>query len=65
MPKMSSLWIAAPLTAVVLLLTGCDEAEQDRTLYYQQGEYQGKADTPLTPEQLDELRGRARLQQGS
>lgn len=51
--------------AALLALTGlaaCDPDEQDRILYHEPGTYQGKTDTPLTQEQVRELRGRATLQ---
>lgn len=52
------------LIAAVLGLAACDESEQGRVLRYEKGTYLGKADTPLSEEQVDELRQRARMQQG-
>ena len=45
-----------------LSVGACREEEQDRILIQQKGVYQGPADTPLTEEQLRELRFRASQQ---
>ena len=45
-----------------LALGACREEEQDRILIQQKGVYQGQSDTPLTEEQLRELRFRANQQ---
>ena len=54
-----------PMMLGVLMLSGCDEHEQTRVLRYEKGTYLGKPDTKLDEETLNELRQRARLQQGS
>lgn len=56
--------LAVVFTALVSLaaLAACDPDEQDRVLYHEPGTYQGKVDTPLSQEQVRELRGRATLQ---
>ncbi|PTW60843.1 hypothetical protein C8N35_10322 [Breoghania corrubedonensis] len=48
------------LVALVVGLGSCREHEQGRPLVYEQGQYGGKKDTPLTAEQdrALELRGR-------
>ena len=63
----TSTWIISVLALSVagLGLGACDESEQDRILQYQKGTYLGPADPPLTPEQLDDLRYRTKLQGGS
>ncbi len=50
------------LAACLLLVQGCREEEQDRILLHEKGVYQGPGDEPLGPEQLDDLRERARTQ---
>ena len=45
-----------------LTVGACREEEQDRILFQQKGVYQGQADTPLTAEQVRELRFRASQQ---
>lgn len=50
------------IVAAALLLGACDESEQGRILNYEKGTYLGKADTPLSPEKVEELRQRATLQ---
>ena len=45
-----------------LSVGACREEEQDRILFQQKGVYQGQADTPLTEDQLRELRFRANQQ---
>jgi len=49
---------------MVLVLAACDEAEQGRVLRYEKGTYLGQEDTPLSEQQLDELRARAQMQGG-
>ncbi len=55
------------LTLAALLIAGialgaCDPNEQGRKWSYQKGTYLGEPPTPLTEEQLHELRDRARQQ---
>ena len=55
------------LTLAALLIAGialgaCDPNEQGRKWSYQKGTYLGEPHTPLTEEQLQELRHRARQQ---
>ncbi len=45
-----------------LAVGACREEEQDRILIQQKGVYQGQADTPLTEDQVRELRFRASQQ---
>jgi hypothetical protein len=42
----------------VALLQGCREEEPGRPLVYQKGTYQGQADEPLAPAQVEALRQR-------
>lgn len=64
MRKHSTLFVTAALLFGALALTGCDEGEQGRILRYEKGVYLGKPDSGLTEQQVDELRQRARMQQG-
>ena len=41
--------------ALMMILSGCAEEEQDRILQYEKGVYLGKADQNLTQEQLQKL----------
>lgn len=53
------------VTLLVLLapsLAGCREAEQGRTLDFNKGVYQGRADEKLGAEQAKDLRDRVELQ---
>jgi hypothetical protein len=45
-----------------VLLSACEPDEQDRTLWFEPGVYQGQEDAPLTEEKLNTLRQRARNQ---
>ena len=45
-----------------LAVGACREEEQDRILIQEKGVYQGQADSPLSEEQLRELRFRASQQ---
>ncbi len=45
-----------------LAVGACREEEQDRILIQQKGVYQGQADSPLSEEQLRELRFRTSQQ---
>ncbi|MEX0923195.1 MAG: hypothetical protein WDZ84_10500 [Rhodovibrionaceae bacterium] len=56
---------AAILVSMGLSLSACDEDEQDRILRYDKGTYLGEPDDPLDQGTLDELRNRARNQQGA
>jgi len=64
MRKHSHLLMIATLLIGGLALAGCDEGEQGRILRYEKGVYLGKPDPGLTEQQVDELRQRARMQQG-
>ena len=55
----------APLFAVAVLLSACDEDEQGRVLRYEKGTYLGPQDQELDQETLDALRQRARRQSGN
>ena len=61
--KRTLLALAAVLTAG-LVLSACDEAEQDRILRYEKGTYLGKTDQALSDRQLAALRARSRMQEG-
>jgi hypothetical protein len=54
----------AALVVVGLALAACDQNEQGRIRNYEPGTYLGQPDTPLTKEQRDALRQRARAQSG-
>lgn len=47
-----------------LVLSACEEAEQDRILRYEKGTYLGPKDQALSNEQQADLRARARMQEG-
>ena len=64
MRQKGSVLALATALAAMSLLTACDEQEQDRILRYEKGTYLGKPDTPLTEEQIEDLRLRARRQAG-
>jgi len=49
---------------VGLAIAACDQDEQGRVLTYEKGTYLGDADTPLSEEQVNELRQRAAQQAG-
>lgn len=61
----AKVWTITALLAAGIGLAACDEDEQGRILRYEKGKYLGPTEEPLTNEQLDELRQRVRLQQGS
>ena len=52
------------LVVAAFTLSACEEDEQDRVLRYQKGTYLGQQDQPLDEGTLNELRGRARNQEG-
>jgi hypothetical protein len=54
----------ATVLAAGLVLSACDEAEQDRILRYEKGTYLGKTDQALSSQQQAALRARSRLQEG-
>lgn len=53
---------AVLLCAAGLALSSCREAEQKRPLFYEKGEYGGKADEKLDQQKRDELRLRGQYQ---
>ncbi len=55
----------AALLIVGMALGACDPDEQGRQWSYEKGTYLGEPPTPLTAEELQELRQRARQQAGS
>ena len=63
MRKIASIFLAAA-TAVALgtALTACDEGEQGRVLFYEEGTYLGKPDPALPEQTVEEFDERARLQ---
>ena len=64
MKKASSTLTLAALTGVILALSACDPAEQDRITRYEKGVYLGKPDTALKEDQVRALRQRANQQGG-
>ncbi|HLS69411.1 MAG TPA: hypothetical protein VK035_08705 [Kiloniellales bacterium] len=52
------------LMVLSLGLVACDPEEQDRILQYEKGTYLGQPDEELSPDTVDRLRNRARLQRG-
>ncbi len=50
--------------AAGLVLSACDEAEQDRILRYEKGTYLGPKDQVLSNAQQAALRARSRMQEG-
>lgn len=50
---------------MLVALPGCDEAQEDRVLIQEKGEYQGPADEGLSQPEVDTLRDRVRLQSDS
>ena len=57
--------VLATVFAAGVVLSACDEAEQDRILRYQKGTYLGPTDQALSNEQQAKLRARTRMQQGN
>jgi hypothetical protein len=55
--------IGACCLVVGLALQACRDEEQGRILYFEKGTYLGKADQPLTEDQLRALRQRTSNQQ--
>ena len=55
----------AALLIAGMALSACDPEEQGRQWSYEKGTYLGDPPTPLTAEELQELRQRARQQAGS
>jgi hypothetical protein len=64
MTKDGSKSILLAVVAAGLVLSACDEAEQDRILFYQKGEYMGAPDSALSEDTLQALRQRAARQKG-
>lgn len=62
MRKMTPVSTLAALLIAGIALGACDPNEQGRKWSYQKGTYLGEPHTPLTEEQLQELRHRARQQ---
>ncbi len=60
----TSVMAYAALIGAGLALAACDQNEQGRIRNYEPGTYLGEVDTPLTEEQQDALRQRARAQSG-
>ena len=59
------LLVLSSIFAAGLVLSACDEAEQDRILRYEKGTYLGPKDQVLSDQQQVELRARTRMQQGN
>jgi hypothetical protein len=64
MSKDGSKSILLAVVAAGLVLGACDDAEQDRVLMYQKGEYKGAPDTALSEDTLRALRQRTAQQKG-
>ncbi len=58
------LLVLSMVFAAGLVLSACDEAEQDRILRYEKGTYLGPKDQALSLQQRADLRARSRLQEG-
>ncbi len=58
------LLVLSTVFAAGLVLSACDEAEQDRILRYEKGTYLGQKDQVLSNAQQAALRARSRLQEG-
>ncbi len=58
-----SLLVLSVIFVTGLLLSACDEAEQDRILRYEKGTYLGQKDQMLTERQQADLRARTRMQE--
>ena len=57
------LLVLSTVFAAGLVLSACDEAEQDRILRYQKGTYLGPKDQVLSDAQQAALRARSRMQE--
>ncbi len=57
------LLVLTTVFAAGLVLSACDEAEQDRILRYEKGTYLGQKDQMLTERQQADLRARTRMQE--
>ncbi len=57
------LLVLTTVFAAGLVLSACDEAEQNRILRYEKGTYLGQKDQVLTERQQAELRARTRMQE--
>ena len=62
--RKSGAFLACCLIAAGTALMGCRSEEQNRITKIQQGTYLGKPDQKLTDDQVNDLRHRAREQQG-
>jgi hypothetical protein len=58
------LLVLSTVFAAGLVLSACDEAEQDRILRYEKGTYLGPKDQVLSNQQQAALRARSRMQEG-
>ena len=65
MRNMTPVSTLAALLIAGMALGACDPEEQGRQWSYEKGTYLGDPHTPLTAEELQELRQRARQQAGS
>jgi hypothetical protein len=59
-----TLLVLATVLGAGLVLSACDEGEQDRVLRYQKGTYMGPVDQALSADQQAALRARSRMQEG-
>ncbi|UCH74728.1 MAG: hypothetical protein JSU82_02415 [Rhodospirillales bacterium] len=56
--------LACIVIAAATALMGCRSEEQNRIMRFEKGTYLGKPDQNLSDEQVNELRHRARAQEG-
>ena len=59
MTKATPIMIGLVIAGLALLMQGCREDEQDRSLMYDKGSYQGQPDQGLSDEQVERLRQRS------
>ena len=59
MTKATPIMIGLVIAGLALLMQGCREDEQDRSLMYDKGSYQGQPDQELSEEQVELLRQRS------
>jgi hypothetical protein len=59
MTKATPIVIWLVIAGLNLLVQGCREDEQNRSLTYDKGSYQGQPDQALSDEQIDVLRQRS------
>ena len=63
MTKATPIVIGLVIAGLAVLVQGCREDEQGRSLMYDKGSYQGQPDPGLSAEQVERLRQRSAGQQ--